>query len=178
MKNIFESFKSYISEKDLSDVWESTEILSEAKEIKEFNLTDDEMIFAKNEARWSWEYDSQSRTLNLILNKETLELSVVIEERASSSGINRHSWVYYTKYDKLGTFNKPKLAEINKIKKKHNFEKSSASRPMTTSSWSVYINGKEIDYDKKLKEVFTNEKLLAALKFSLFEIELEDLNEN
>lgn len=161
---IFESFKT-VSSKSLN-------------EDSNIDLSDDEFVFARNQATFSWEYNYMSNTLNLVLNKETLEISAIVVKISKSTGIGRRTDVNVVDYKNLGTFNKPKLAEINKIKKLHNMEKSRSTSPMKSNSWEVII-GNDVEEDLiKLKDVFGNEKLLAKLKMSLFEYDqvVEDVS--
>jgi hypothetical protein len=144
-----------------------TESISDA-----LNLDDNEILIGINEGYYSWEDFSSSVKLYLILNTETKKLRLIFNKWSKDFGINRWETNNYTNINNdIGTINKPKISEINKIMKDNNHTASSASSTMKVNKWTLYIDDKEVEDRLTIKNLLSNEKLLMKLKMSLLEID-------
>ena len=152
------------------DYFKDIKFLKESTIIEELDLKRNEIIIAKNEATHSWEYFYKQNTLYIILDTNTKKLRVAVEEfvKNSEPPVYKDKKIIEVKSD-VGTITKPKFAEINKIKKQYNFDRTRASSPMKPDSWEIYIGGKVVDWDLKLQDVFKNEEMLKSLNITLFE---------
>ena len=100
------------------------------KKFKLFENTDTSnlKIIGSNNSHWSYEYDSITIMAYLLLDENNNNLFLKIEKSHSKSGLGSGTKKSILEEINVGTLNKPNLALIRTLLKKHTLSKSSASK--------------------------------------------------
>lgn len=100
--------------------------------IKSFKLfekmEDNYEVLSTNYSSWSWDYDSCRVTAQILLEKSSDELYLKIRETHTKSGIGAGSRSEDKEFVSIGTLQKPKLALVRSLLKKHGYDQSKFSK--------------------------------------------------
>lgn len=97
------------------------------KYLKIFENFEDYEVIATNHSSWSWEYDSSDTIASILLDKETNELYLRIKETHTKTGIGAGSRSEIKEFVNIGTLQKPSLAIVRSLLKKHGHESNKFS---------------------------------------------------
>lgn len=84
-------------------------------------------VLASNYSSWSWEYDSCNTVALILLDKETTELYLRIKETHTKTGIGAGSRSEIKEFVNIGTLEKPNLAIVRSLLKKHGHDSNKFS---------------------------------------------------
>jgi hypothetical protein len=76
-------------------------------------------VLATNYSSWSWEYDHCNTTASILLDRNTNELYLKIRETHTKTGIGAGSRSEDKELVSIGTLDKPSLAIVRSLLKKH-----------------------------------------------------------
>jgi hypothetical protein len=100
--------------------------------IKSFKLfekmEDNYEVIGINSSSWSWNYDSCSVTAQILLEKSSDELYLRIRETHTKTGIGAGSRSEDKEFVSIGTLQKPNLALVRSLLKKHGYDQSKFSK--------------------------------------------------
>jgi len=100
--------------------------------IKNFKLfekmEDNYEVLSTNSSSWSWEYDSCSVIAQILLEKNSDELYLRIRETHTKSGIGAGTRSEDKEFVSIGTLQKPSLALVRSLLKKHSYDQSKFSK--------------------------------------------------
>lgn len=98
------------------------------KHIKLFEKMDGNYeVLATNYSSWSWEYDHCNTTASILLDRTTNELYLKIRETHTKTGIGAGSRSEDKEFVSIGTLEKPSLAIVRSLLKKHGHDSNKFS---------------------------------------------------